>query len=394
MLDPHSPETWPRRLKDWIRLESPVPILPLAIEMKEYVEHWIVTDGAAATIAPWLASVPVRKVIQVGAETENVAVTGLSLRRSLEDPEVVLALIHVTNVGNEPARRELNLFIGDRAIERSDLNFVPGEKHWHPFQVRSSSDELVRGVISPPDALSADDALVIDPRPIARVVVAARGNCGAEIRAALQVHPGVRLANPVDPDPSLVVACGQDKPVTALPVIWFRPVEHVKPLTELPLWHAEAGSLSRLILDPQWLSQAEVLSDDPQVIPLLSAGGIPLIVEREAPARLIEVRFDLKSSGLTARPEYPVLVAGLLDLAVGRSLLDGYVETSRPATASVIAPHILKASAPASTPYSSVHTRDLTLYVIAAAIVLLLTDTIGLHKRYQVSSLAPAKKRR
>jgi len=384
VLDSHSPETWPETLRDWLRLDSYAPILPLEIEMKEHAEHWVVTDGADATLAPWLASGRVGKVIQVGAETENVAVTGLSLRRSLADPEVVVGLIHVTNVGNEPARRELNLVAGDREIERSELNLVPGEKHGRSFQVRSSGNEPIRSVISPPDALAADDALVVDPRPIARVIVGVHGTCGAEMTAALQAHPGVRLAGPTDSEISLIVTCGQDQPVAKVPGIWFRSVKIVKPLTAPPVWHADAGSLGRLILDPQWLSQPEMVSDDPVVMPLLSAGGAPLIVARESPTRLIEVRFDPKSSGLTERPEYPVLVAGLLDLAAGRSLLDEYVEASRPETASVIAPNVLEASAPAPTPYGLVRSQDLTPYVIAAAMILLFLDAFALLKRFRV----------
>ena len=49
------------------------------------IAHWLVTDGASERIRLWANEVRVDRVIQVGEATENVAVTRLSTRRSIDD---------------------------------------------------------------------------------------------------------------------------------------------------------------------------------------------------------------------------------------------------------------------------------------------------------------------
>jgi len=62
-------------LSDWIRPRARAAQLPLPAEMDPAAEHWLVTDGADASLAAWAASVPLRHVVTVGSEAENVAVT-------------------------------------------------------------------------------------------------------------------------------------------------------------------------------------------------------------------------------------------------------------------------------------------------------------------------------
>ena len=177
-----------------------------------------------------------------------------------------------------------------------------------------------------------------------------------------------------DPGAPLSISCGPGQPDGGASRLWFRRGEQAAPVASDPLWASGAGTLREIVLRPDWLRAYRASTENSTHRPILSAGDLPLVLAGPGPGRLVEVRIDVEDPNLTARPEFPALIGGLIDLALGRPLLDEVAAVTRPAAASRIAPRDLPGVDPNRGPTASARTVDLTIYLIAAALALLLTD--------------------
>lgn len=373
-LEAADKEQWGRDLRSWLRPVASDPDPPLPIQMSEESEHWLVSDGASPVIASWLESAPIGRSLQVGTITENVAVTRLALRRSLHDPDIVAGLVEVANLGKRPTRRRLAVLVGEHALLDEEVSLTAGQTVQRRIEVDSAGMPGLRAEISPPDALRADDELAVVPGSVGRVPLRLEGACGSHLRAALMAHPGVRPAGALDNDPALFVVCGLLAPPVGEAVLWISPSDVGRPVDSLPVWQPSAGRLRELMLRPEWLRDTGALTDTAGLRPILIAGREPLILAGPGPRRTVLVRLDLEAAELVRRPEYPALVAGLLDLAHGRPLLDVTAVRTRSLAASTIAPQSLP---PPRGPVRTGVLRtavDLTPYALSAALLLLIAD--------------------
>jgi hypothetical protein len=109
-------------------------------------------------------------------------------------------------------------------------------------------------------------------------------------------------------------------------------------------------------------------------LPVLSAGSTPLVVASMGPGS-VDVFIDLESPVLIRRPEYPVLISGLVDLALGRRLLDPVTAVGRDPRESTIRPWLEWNGTDAVRPKSrTVGHIELAPHMIAIALLLLLVD--------------------
>ncbi len=311
------------RLAPWFRpgkreIDGKLPPLPLPPG-----EHWLVTDGANPLLVSWVAKAGLKQIIQVGEATENSAVTGLGLRRSLSSPRRLEGVIRVMNSGRQVVDRKLVLKHDKRQLEHWELSIPPGNTISRGFMLPADSMGHITATLLPPgaDPLPSDDQLELDLKASEWIVkISLVGNCPPALDAALAALPGITLAMG---DGDLLVTCSSRRPDNRkAPVLWFPPMTST--LTpEGPLtWSSSSIGIDWPILDTRWLRTSAENSSSGDAQSLLSAGLHPLILQHGNNPPLLEVRLDMGAVGLIEQPAYPLLIAGLLEYAIKRAVLD------------------------------------------------------------------------
>ncbi len=380
-LDVQNVDHWPQELAGWIDFVPLERNLPLPNQMSPYMSHWLVSDGADPNLADWLRMAPISRVIRVGSARENVGIGRLAVRNSLLDPNKRVGLVQIHNVGNQTVQRQLVIRAGGRMLRRVDLLIEPGQQVVERFEIDASVQTSIEAALDPADNLRLDDVLALDLSSAeAKVAVAMDRSCGAFVQAALAVHPSLELTFDAGGNPALSISCGRDHPAGRNARIWFRRGETSKPVTDPPLWEFDIGPLRRILLKPEWLRYfAEPLVGD-DIHPLLMSGETPLIFLDRSDGSIIEVRLDTSFPTLVRRPEFAAVVAGLVDLALGRETLDQIASSWRNPNLSKIAPQELPRVNRDQNQKESLMSSDLSPYLIILAFALLLYDMIATVK--------------
>jgi hypothetical protein len=345
--------------------------LPFPAQMKPSSEHWLVSDGADPSLAPWLEKAPISEILQVGQETENVGLTRLAARYSVNSPRRIDLIAAAFNAGRKPQQRELIVRADTRILERFHLD-VPANKlaraqlsaDW------SSAMPSIEAVLRPTDALAGDDRLTLGLQPLAPVPVRTDDGCPRALKEAVAAHPRLAEREP----PALLIACGSQKPVSELPSIWFREAHNTKILNGNAVWHPNCRQLCNLHMAPPWLRVGTPPPADFE--PLLSSGDQLLIgIRRERAGSQIGVFFAIDDPILVHQSEYPALMAGLVDLALERTLLGETAAITRPTATMRVAPLLLEPPRSSRLVTDASTDIDLTPYLIMMTFVLLLWDT-------------------
>jgi hypothetical protein len=344
------------------------PLPPPAVQMDSHAEHWLVSDGVHPAVQDWLQTAPVTRVIQVGKVRENVALTTLAARFPLTESGTLRVLIIVANPGEQAAERELELVLDGRAVYRQKLELAPGARVRQDLHLPSGLTLHAR--LSPADALPLDDELLLSlPAPVKLRI---EGNCGPSLRTALAAHPRLQ---PVETDSAaLTVACLDIPPIVNGPLLLLHSAQNGRPVRDIPRWQPAAGALQQLVLEPGWLVSMPVQPHPAASEPLLTAGDNPLILSSAGPARVIDVLLDMEAPEWVRRHEYPVLVQGLIDLALGRALLGEFTSIQRDPKASQIAPRPLQLMEKASVVRPAADSKDLSPGLLGVCGLLLLLD--------------------
>lgn len=333
-LDADTRTNWPAALDQWVRVRGPVAP-PLPAVMLGNAEHWLVSDGADGRLSDWLARAPVTRVIQTGRGTENAALTRLSVRPSPRPPHRLQALATVINTGNARARRSLAVMTGTAVVREWQLDLAPGQAASRQLELPANEAPQLVARISPGDALALDDVAALDLGSMARVPVAAVGQCSRPLRSALEAHPRlVMIEQPARA--ALAVYCATDDPQPVSPAI----VLTASPRTwaiDVPVTPAAGVDPARWpYLAAGWLRTGTL---QPAGAPLLHAGSRVLVAAREhRGARIVEVGFDITAPELVRRPQFPALIDALVREALGRELLADAVSMARAPTESRITP--------------------------------------------------------
>lgn len=377
------PGEWRRLLTDWSGARTP-GTLRLPAELPSEKESWVVTDGSDPDVNAWLALAPVSRVIVVGKTGDNVALARLAVRRSLDPSGQLLGMLTLRNNGENAVERRLEIMADGELISAAGVVLEPGIAVPRNFSL-PPAQRTVSAHLSPADALKADDGLTLALDKFDRVAVHVRGYCGSGLHAALAAHPGLDVqtqAAPGDPGVNeLVVDCSGTGIAPDGPALVIHPATAYLPVTEAVHWHASAGRLQQLWLDAGWLAVNHPAVIAGEHIPLLSAGSTPLVLADTLPGR-VDVYIDLKSPSLIHRPEYPVLISGLVELALGRRLLDPVAAVWHDPRESNIRPVLEWHAADAVRP-SGLIAGDIELapHLIAVAVLLLLADIFMLPRR-------------
>jgi len=107
-------------------------------------------------------------------------------------------------------------------------------------------------------------------------------------------------------------------------------------------------------------------------------GGRALVTIHPGEPRLVELVDD----GLDDEPDFPLIVAALLDITLGTETLSAVTAVGRSPAASRIAPRALPVADTAASPVApSGLIVDLSTWLIVAALLVLVGDWYGLSRR-------------
>jgi hypothetical protein len=335
-LDPRRPDAWSSAIQGWIDVRPRE--LPMPGSLSDAREHWVVTDGVDPDADNWMRNARISRVVQVGAATENAAITLLAARPHLADPHDLRLVAGVANGGTGATSRRLEVRSGDLLIASHELVLQPGEFASREIDVPGVRGATVRASLVPSDALPDDDELTLDIGAPSTVPIRVDAQCGAHLVRALRSHPAVSI---VDGAADVAIACSDAFPAADVPTLWFRSADD-----------RAAGAESTRI----------GVGDDRH------AGAV-------GPAAIVEVSTDMERAEWVREPSYPAFVADLLDRITGRSLLDPIASRRVPATAIRIAPHVVHAAGIPSR-VAPAQSSDLGGLVLACAALLLVLDLV------------------
>ena len=352
---------------------------PLTAELPDRLEpdsaHWLVTDGADARLRDWAVALPFDRVITVGTETENVAVTRVAARRSLEDPSLADLLVAVSNTGTLPAERRLDILRGDDSVQTINLVLEPGQTRRWQTQVTTGP---VTAVLDDGDALSLDDRLAVSGTALASRPADVEAGCGEALARAVAAHPGLDNA-PNRRSKDLVITCGPELAPAAPGSARIHVVTgSAQPLASSPAW-LPVATIDR----PPTLRQ-EVLAasawpadlDLRGARTLLRAGDEALVVlmkPDDEPATVATV-IDLRRDAFARQPDYSAFIATLIDAALGEARLDAIDTAARDVQESIIRPAAVEVSSEPGVAGTRKVRQDLTTWLLVAALLILAID--------------------
>ena len=334
--------------------------------------HWLLTDGADERLVRWAANAPLTRVIAVGEATENTAVTRLAARPDLETPGSVHVLASVSNQGDREAIRRLRIESGASILESRALTIHPGETR-HLTATYALGGAGLTASLDPKDAVSLDDSLTLAASAIARVPVHLDAACPGELSMAIRSHP-VLVPVATSGTAQLQVICSDD-PLIAEAILRVH-VSGSEPATGPLDWQPGARRLQELHLPQEWISVAAWDAEpEGDFETLLATGEKPLVIRRKDKMSVVETVLDMSRPSFSHQPEYAAVVAGLIDLALNRPLLDSVVKSTIDPIASRIAPSKLPTRTFEGSSYG-VTRQSLSNIFLALAVLVLLTDII------------------
>jgi hypothetical protein len=357
----------------WADTHDPGSIqIPFALPPE--TEHWLVSDGADQRVNDWTSETAFSRRIVVGSETENSAVTALMARRALQRTTLLHAAVRVQNLGTADSKRTLNIRADDRIVLDEDVAISPGGSIYRSFRVPADTARVVAR-LQPDDALILDDTLQIALDGLRPVAVDLDGRCGSHFGSALSANPGLDLRASKEGKTALNVQCAPSPdPLTATPSISVHTASDYQRVTGPVQWQRTVPELSGMYLHPSWLLLNPDSARPPSDQTLMSSPdmGLSLIDMR---AGAVDVFLNLTSERIVKRPEYPLLVNALVELALARPVLDPVLRVTRPPAESRIARQLESGNLPALAVIRQA-SIDLTPYLLFLALLLLLADVL------------------
>lgn len=246
---------------------------------------------------------------------ENVAVSGVSARRSTSDPRALQVLVTVTNHGSLPVRTDVAVAGADGELWREAVA-LDGRSSVTLSRAVESSEGTITARLELQDDLAADDVRTLAVPPVRSHRVMAPG-AGSMIAAALASHPDVELvgADASVPGVAGIFVCDgcseMDAPAAGVLAIPRGGTERMAPA---PLVMTDEGPFPDLRLDGELVVPLGDFPVPPNSTIVARAAGVPVILARdEGTRRVVEIRFDPGSSAVSLSPAFPVLIDAALD---------------------------------------------------------------------------------
>lgn len=360
----------------WLTSSQGEPDPPPPALLSQQPVQWLVTDGADTRLLAWATKVAPDRIIRIGEATENVAVTRLAARRSLTTSEAVNLLIEVSNRGKREATRELHLASAGADFDVRVLTLAAGETRYLTAS-QTFGGEAITAALSPGDAVRRDDAITLQPSVLRAIPVNLDNSCPAGLSLAIRAHPALALAA-AGAAAELQVDCSA-RARNAAAVLRFH-TSAATPLSAPAEWHPGVGRLQELYLQPYWIAAAawDVEPADKKST-LLAADGTPLVIRRSIRPPVIETVLDMSRPAFVRQPEYAALIAGLVDLALGRAALDAVAIAKTEPQASDIVPADVRGS-DARQRTQGVIRQSLTNLFLTLAVLLIAADMVLLYR--------------
>jgi len=359
---------------------------PLPQELDRQYGNWLLTDGANDRIREWAQTANLDHVIQSGTATDNSAVTQLSIRRNLNDPEMLQVLVSATHTGDSGAERILGIFDNGRLLERFAVSLEPGQTVHRQTSVHANTTALTAS-LSPEDVLREDDHFSVPVEYLRPLEVVVAESCPRSLETALHLHPALSTT-PTGSSGELLVTCATemagapDVPSDSVPGARIHFVQgESSPVTSEPVWFPQAGLSGALQVPTDQLRAMpwpESLNTETQETVLL-AGTEPIILISRSPGgseSIVETVVDFQNTEFAKQPIYAGLVATLVDIAMGRNTLDPVVSQSRDIEDIVIRPQTIPVRNAANTDIQNNAGTSLYGPLLLISILVIALDTL------------------
>ncbi len=361
---------------EWLAASQGEPDPPAAALLSRDSAHWLVTDGANEQLVEWAVSAPLQRIIRVGVATENVAVTRIAARRNLDSAGSFDLLIDVSNQGSDSANRELQLASATGDFYTRMLALRAGETR-HLTATHAVGENELTASLSPADAVALDDSLTLSLAEIARIPVALDVLCPAPLALAIRAHPTL-LVVPAGETAELQLNCSDRVPLA--PAVLRFHTAATAPVDVSLEWWPGAGRLQELQLRQDWMAAAAWnVEPEGEYETLLAANQRPLLIRRPSRPTVLETVLDMSRPEFVRQPEYAALIAGLIDLALGRTLLDAVAIATIDPGASDIVPSEVVASEGTQLRHGAIR-QPLSDLLLALAALVLLADMLLLWR--------------
>jgi len=272
-------------------------------------------------------------------------------------------LIEVANRGTQPVNRELVLRDASGDHEVAAFELEPGETR--QITTQSSAGHWL-AELQPSDSLALDDSLLLDQSAFEPVITTVDAECTAPLQRALAAHPGLAIST--DDVSELYVNCS-DRALYPPRGLRFYAGNSL-PVIASPMWLPGADRFDDINLRQDWLLASPWPSGAPaDANVMLVAGDDALIVSRNDGA-LIESVIDMNAPTLARQPEFAALIAGLVDAALGREVLDPVAAVARGLDDSTIAPVSIAGTATLNAVTSAERAGISNVFILLALLVL------------------------
>lgn len=331
-------------------------------------QHWLLTDGADASLLDWGSGRGPDHLVAVGRTQRNAGLQRLAARRDPDDPQRLQLLVVAINGGVAEETREIVVADDSGEKGRTLRTIAAGRTASWRLTLPAAGVGRLRAVLQPGDALAADDELRLDLAPLRRRRLAVDAACPPSVQAAVDAHP--HLERSADAAEAAIDCSGLRAP---LPTVSLQARQLPTPLTAALRWSSAWPAAQRVVLDPDRLRSAARLEVGRADVVLLAAGDEALIVRRDGQPARIETALDFGAGAGGAAAERPLLLNRMLEQLLGEPLLDGVAMAERSAAASRVVPQT--AAPPAQRPDRAVVTtgrpRAATQALLLAALAVL-----------------------
>ena len=362
-------------LTDWAKKPLANPLLDFMPRISSHSEHWLLTDGADKQFDAWLDKAPINKIIHVGNERENVSLARLSVRPSLVRPGKFSLILKISNHGRHSATRQVRLSIDNTRLAGRTIIIPAGHSSIQEYKIDTPIEHSIRARLFPNDHLALDDGLELS---IAENTthIAISDKCAKDLRTAISSMPWTQLTTHRNATADLRISCDRQTFPGPIPQLVFHSGKYSKPVKGIPTWSVQAAALKHLLLDSRWIKTFDYEAPTGIQTDILESAGNPLITQSANGPKSIHVWIDLNSSDLRQRPEFPVLLAGLMELVIGWPIAEGVLQITNPPKESIIAPRHLSALTPVSDTLSTSSMTSLEIELIILSMLLILFDLL------------------
>jgi len=274
--------------------------------------------------------------IAVGEAADNLAITQLSLRRSLVDPIGYAALVEVENFGQSAASARLTIQLADELVDVIPLTIEPGQPWRKTISGASADGGLLRVALDHPDALALDNqTIAVLPRRPRIPVLLVTEEPSLYLESVLGAIPLVDLTLATTAPPQAPAGGFMMLHRIVPETLPSGAVFAIDPRGDCEAW-TRGRSLEQAIIAEQTpgspllphvrltnvaLPGASELQIGEGAEPLLiEAGGATLMASRvRGDDRLIVLAADLESSDLPLRIAFPVLMTNAVNWFLGQT---------------------------------------------------------------------------